>query len=890
MHDAAATRAEEIFHASLELDHAERGRFVAAQCGGDAALRDTVEELLSAHEAAGPFLGQPIEAWRVADALRSGGHDEPEEAFLLERYRLVERIGEGGMGVVWRAEQVVGVRRMVAIKIVKGSFATAEVLGRFETERQALARLNHPHIAKVLDAGATSTGRPFFVMELVAGRPLLAFCDEQALPIAARLRLFLQVCDAIRHAHQKGIIHRDLKPSNILVEPPAGAPVAKVIDFGLAKAVDEESGDSPRTMVGVRIGTPAYMSPEQTMLGAQDIDTRTDVFSLGVLLYELLTGTTPLPRETLAGLSLDASFAAVRDNEPPPPSMRLRRLSDRLAAIAAQRSAAPDQLVAAVRGDLDAICSQALAKERERRYQDVGELAADVERSLRDEPVLARPPTARYRIGKFVRRRRLAVGLAAGLGFALIAGTAISLTLMFRARESEADLAAFAAFLTEDVLAAARPREVEGGLGVNITVRDALVAANDKLPERFAGRAQAEAITRHTLGRTFFNLGEYARATAQMERTCELQRKTLGERDPKTLSTMVPLGRLYANAGRSKEAIALIGEALAGQTAVLGPDHVETIETMATFGNLFLGSEPPDLPRAVAIGEQALERASRALGAEARHTWFCMRILGRAYAQTGRFAEAVGLQDYVLAKLRAIYPVPNGYTVLVMSDLGFAHMGARQFDQAIQLHGEAVELMKAQLGEERPLRLAAMNNLADAYLAKEDFAAAEATARACVELRTKTLGAIHSDTRGSEIILVQSLLAQGQHAAAERISREFLPAQEQAAPGDWRTHASQLALAEALLGLHRGDEAIALLETAIARLEPIRTRIPLFVVTIDQSLARIARLHTAQGDAARAARWEARRAEWTEWDVARRRELATAGRGAAAVAPGGARP
>ncbi len=892
MDDATATRAEEIFHAALELDHAERGQFVAAQCGGDAALRGTVEELLSAHEAAGSFLDGPIDSGRVADALRSGGYDrdDQEEAFLLERYRLVERIGEGGMGVVWRAEQVVGVRRMVAIKIVKGSFATAEVLGRFETERQALARLNHPHIAKVLDAGATSTGRPFFVMELVAGRPLLAFCDEQALPIAARLRLFLQVCDAIRHAHQKGIIHRDLKPSNILVEPPAGAPVAKVIDFGLAKAVDEESGDSPRTMVGVRIGTPAYMSPEQTMLGQQDIDTRTDVYSLGVLLYELLTGTTPLPREALASLSLDASFTAVRDNEPPPPSGRLRRLGGRLAAIAAQRSAAPDQLVAAVRGDLDAICGQALAKERERRYQGVGELAADIERCLRDEPVLARPPTARYRIGKFVRRRRLAVGLAAGLGLALLAGTSISLTLKFRARESEADLAAFAAFLTEDVLAAARPREVEGGLGINITVRDALVAANDKLPERFAGRARAEALTRHTLGVTFYNLGETVRAIAQLERARELQRKTLGERDPKTLHTMARLGQLYRNAGRSKDAIALTAEALAGQTAVLGPDHAETIETMTMLGSLFMGLETLDLPRAVAIYEQALERAQRTLGAKARLTWLCMQHLGGAYTQTGRFSEAVALHEQVLAQLRAIDPVPNGYTLGAMNELGTAHVGARQFDQAIQLHREAMELSKTQMGEGHPQHLAAMNNLAGGYLAKEDFAAAEATARACVELETKTLGAAHFDTLATKMTLAHSLLAQGRHAAAEPLSREVLAALERVIPDDYRTHATRLAHAEALLGLQRKDEADALAEAAIARLEPLRARIPVHVVPMDKRLGRIARLHAAQGDAERAARWEARCREWAEWDAARRQELAAASRGATAVPPGGARP
>jgi tetratricopeptide (TPR) repeat protein len=353
---------------------------------------------------------------------------------------------------------------------------------------------------------------------------------------------------------------------------------------------------------------------------------------------------------------------------------------------------------------------------------------------------------------------------------------------------------------------------------------------------------------------------------------------------------MVHLGRLYANAGRSKEAIALIGEALAGRTAVLGPDHVETIETMATFGNLFLGSEPPDLPRAVAIGEQALERASRALGTEALCTWFCMRLLGRAYAQTGRFAEAVVLYEQVLAQLRAIDPVPNGYTVLVMSDLGFAHMGARQLDQAIQLHREAVEVGKTQLGEEHPIRLTAMHNLAYGYLLKEDFAAAEATAHAGAELRAKTLGATDLDTLSSKMTLVHSLLAQGKHAAAEPLTREILAVWEKTIPEEWRTHACRLALAEALLGLLRKEEADALAEAAIARLESIRVKMSVWVLPIDQGLARLARLHAAQGDAERAARWEARRREWAEWDATRRRELAAASRGAAVAPTGGARP
>ncbi|MBL9188857.1 MAG: serine/threonine protein kinase [Opitutaceae bacterium] len=799
-----------------------------------------------------------------APATGMGAGASPATTLLpVPGYTVDAELARGGMGIVYRARQWAPEREVALKMLLPSSAASPDLRERFQLEARTLSELDHPAILPVYETGVHD-GLPWFTMKLATGGNLAEAAPRFRGRWHEIAELIATVAEAVHFAHGRGILHRDLKPGNILFDA-VGRPF--VADFGLAKLIRAD-GDFTRTALA--LGTPSYLAPEVAARSAREATIASDVYGLGAMLFELLAGRPPFEAEGLPAL--------------------LRKIAEDELASVGPANGQPGSRAARVPRDLEVITLKCLAKNPAHRYGSAHELAAELRRWLRGEPVLARPPSASYRIGMFVRRRPLVVGLAAGLAFALLAGTVISLTLMFRARESQADLAAFAAFLTEDVLAAARPREVEGGQGINITVRDALVAADEKLPDRFVGRARAEALTRHTLGVTFYNLGETARGIAQLERARELQRKTLGERDPRTLHTMTRLGQLYLNAGRSKDAIAVTDEALAGQLAVLGPDHQQTIETMTNLGLLFSRSETLDLPRAVAIGEQALERAQRTLGPKARLTWLCMLHLGLAYTQTGRFSEAVALHEFVLAQLRAVDPAPNGYTLRVMNDLGFAYVGARQFDQAIQLHREAMELSKTQLGEEHPQRLMFMNNLAADYLAKEDFAAAEATARACVELRTKTLGAGHFDTLGTKMTLAHSLLAQGRHAAAEPLVREVLAALEQVAPDDLRTHATRLTHAEALLGLQRNKEADALAEAAIARLEPIRARVPIASVPLDQRLARIARLHAAQGDAERAARWEERRREWAEWDEARRRELAAAGRGAAIGPSGAGRP
>jgi serine/threonine protein kinase len=414
-------RAQALFLSALELSEpAARREFLDRECGSDSALRQRVEALLGAHDAAGGFGDKPSRPGFDATI------DEPTVArpgsLLAGRYKLIEAIGEGGMGSVWVAEQREPVRRKVAIKLIKAGMDSKSVLARFEAERQALAMMDHPNIAKVFDGGVTDQGRPFFVMEYVKGVPLADYCDQARLSLKERLNLFMPVCQAVQHAHQKGIIHRDLKPSNILICLYDGEPVPKVIDFGLAKAMHQSLTDqSLHTAHGVMVGTPLYMSPEQAEHNNLDVDTRTDIYSLGVILYELLTGSTPLERQQMKNAAFNEILRLIKEVEPQKPSTRLSS-SQNLPSIAAQRSIEPNQLKRSVTGDLDWIVMKALDKERSRRYETANGLARDVERYLNDEAVEASPPSSIYRLRKLLRKHRTALTTAAAFGLLLIWG------------------------------------------------------------------------------------------------------------------------------------------------------------------------------------------------------------------------------------------------------------------------------------------------------------------------------------------------------------------------------------------------------------------------------------------------------------------------------------
>jgi serine/threonine protein kinase/Tol biopolymer transport system component len=399
---------EVIYHAALEKQAGpERTAYLDSVCGGNGALRDHVEALLKADKEAGDFL----EALVLDDTATWGGAVTIEcPGTVIDRYTLLEGIGAGGMAVVYMAEQKEPIRRRVALKIIKLGMDTKQVIARFEAERQALALMDHPNIAKVFDAGATETGRPYFVMELVRGVSITDYCDANSLSTKERLELFIQVCNAVQHAHQKGIIHRDIKPSNVMVTLHDGVPVPKVIDFGIAKATNSRLTEKTVfTRYAQMIGTPAYMSPEQAQMSGLDVDTRTDIYSLGVLLYELLTGTTPFATETLMEAGYAEMQRIIRETDPLKPSTRIRTLGQTLTDVARSRQASPEVLPKLVRGDLDRIVMKTLEKDRTRRYETAHALAEDIERHLRHEPILAGSPGTIYRVRKFVRRHRLQV-------------------------------------------------------------------------------------------------------------------------------------------------------------------------------------------------------------------------------------------------------------------------------------------------------------------------------------------------------------------------------------------------------------------------------------------------------------------------------------------------
>jgi len=636
------------------------------------------------------------------DAERSTlGLPAQSEGDWIGSYRLLRVLGEGGMGIVYLAEQAEPIRRHVALKVVKPGMDSARVIARFEAERQALALLDHPNIARVHDAGTTEAGRPYFVMEYVQGLPITDYCDQQKLTIDQRLRLFQRVCDAVQHAHQKGIIHRDLKPSNILVAAEGDKAIPKIIDFGVAKAISQPLTE--RTLLtedSQLLGTPEYMSPEQADMAGEDIDTRSDIYSLGVLLYVLLTGALPFDSDTLRTGGIERIRQVIRETDPKTPSTRLTKLGDEARKLAESRRTEVAALAKRLHRELEWIPLKAMRKDRAERYRSAAELADDIENYLHGAPLIAGPLGPGYRLKKFVRRNRVLMGGIAAVLVVLLAGVVVSTTFAIGQARARTEAQLVADFLENDVLASANQASVD-----EATVGYMLDAASKSLAAgKFEDEPLIEARTRRTLSATYRRLGEYEKAEQHILRAIEIYRHHHGEEHPDTLGAISTLGWVYHNEGRHDEAERLFTEILqVGQ-------HIWSIKNqlhaMNGLGVAYMGQGKNE--EAEALFEKMLDIDQRELQGEYGRSapWF-RNNLANVYRSRGRYDEAEQILKEMMTTNEGAGPKES---------LAYLYATQGRYEEAEELFAEALEAFRLRLGNEHPRTLASMQYFAQFHM------------------------------------------------------------------------------------------------------------------------------------------------------------------------------
>jgi tetratricopeptide (TPR) repeat protein/predicted Ser/Thr protein kinase len=698
-----------------------------------------------------------------AAASKQGRRELRAAPAIIGSYRVLAMLGEGGMGTVYQAEQQ-NPHRIVALKVIKLGVASDQLLRRFEQEAEALGRLQHPGIAQIYEAGTADTGlgpQPYFAMEFIQGRPLMDYATERRLNTRARLDLMARICDAVNHAHQRGIIHRDLKPGNILVDE-TGQP--KILDFGVARVTDSDAHATRQTDLGQLIGTLAYMSPEQVLGDPLELDIRSDVYALGVILYELLAGKLPYNTDKKA---LHEAVQLIREEDP-----------ERLSTI--HRS---------YRGDIDIIVGKALEKDKTRRYASAADLAGDIRRHLTDEPIVARAPSASYQLQKFARRHKAVVAGTAAVILVLAAGVVVSTWLAFRATRAEraaveqrnrADSEAEAAkavngFLQNDLLAQASSANQSGSSGKpdpEIKVRTALDRAAARIAGKFDRQPEVEAAIRDTISQTYMDLGSYAEGRKQSERAVELHRRAVGAENPKTLSSMSRLGRSLQLEGKYAESEALLNQTVASMRRVLSPESPELAAAM--FNLATVDEVRGKYTEAEALFRQTLDIRRKLFGTENRATLSSINGLANAYAEQGKYTQAEPLYVQVAEISRRVLGPEHPNTLLANSNLGLNYEAEGEFQKAEALFRETLESRRRVLGPEHPETLISMQLLATAYTDLNENAKAEAVFLQSLEIRRRTLGPEHPDTLLSMTNLASIYHSEGKYAQAEALGIQTL--------------------------------------------------------------------------------------------------------------------
>jgi len=828
---------ELLYQARARPAGAERERFLAEACGDDATLKDQIVSLLKADadEGDSDFL-------KNTQLLRPTAPVTEKPGDRIGRYRLLEQIGEGGCGVVYMAEQEEPVRRRVALKVIKLGMDTKQVIARFEAERQALAMMDHPNIAKVLDAGATDTGRPFFVMELVCGIKITDYCDQNNLSTDERLKLFIQVCQAIQHAHQKGIIHRDIKPSNILVTQHDDVAVPKVIDFGIAKAtIGQLTDKTVFTAFTQFVGTPAYMSPEQAQMSGLDIDTRADIYSLGVLLYELLTGNTPFDAKELLAAGMDEMRRKIREDEPARPSTRLSTMAAMdLTAVAKNRHVEPPRLIHLIRGDLDWLVMRCLEKDRTRRYATANALAMDLQRHLNDEPVVACPPSRSYRFQKLVRRNKLAFAAATAITIVLVLGAVMSTWQAIRATRAERDQSRLRAAAQQAQVNEARSRlnaeadekkaEIEAArnaqvahfmkdmlkgvgpgfaLGRDTKLLQEILGQTRQRLDELKGQPEVEADLCATLGNVYSDIGEYTNAAAMLQEALTLRKKLHGGNHPETANSLNDLAELLYRQGKWQGAEAMHRAALAMRQQLFGSEHLDIAASLSNLGEAL--RRQGKLSAAEPLHREALAIRKKLLGDENLDVAQSLYNLGLLLWRQGNLSEAESSHREALAIRRKLLGDQHPDVATSLDRLGLVLGSQKKTVEAEKVHREELAMRRKLLDAEHPDLANTLYNLSLVLTDQGKLNEAAALQQEALAIRRKRLPPGHPEVFQSVETLANVLGRQGKLDQEENLYRDELNRQRRLL-GDLDPAVAKTfgGLAGMLEALHKDTEAEAL--------------------------------------------------------------------------------